>query len=208
MMATIKAVIFDMDGVLADSEPIHRAAEKLILKDLDVEYTDDTTGIRFEDVLNEISSKNGIRLDVNMIMGRKFNIMIKNCKQLEPIYHAIQLVDSVKQLKLAVVTGSTKNWADFVLNKFNLHNKFDVIITSEDFKKGKPDPEPYLIAGKRLGIKPESCIVIEDSSAGLRSAKAAGMKCVGLVSPHTTTQDLSKADHIVHDLMEVKRFCE
>lgn len=202
----IQAVIFDLDGVIADSEPIHETAENAILEELgakDIEYS---TGVRFEDLLRRASLKKGISVDIKVVMGRKFDIMMGFAESLKPIEHSIKLINSLSGVKLAVVSGSTKNWVEFSLRKFGLNKKFDVVVTSEDFEKGKPDPEPFVIAAGMLGVNPTDCIVIEDSSAGVKSAKAAGMKCIGYVSPHSHRQNLSIADYVVQDLMDVKRF--
>ncbi len=202
----VQAVIFDLDGVIVDSEPIHETAENAILDELGVGEIGYSTGIRFEDLLRRASLKSGVNVNIKQAMDRKFNIMMKTADSLEAIEHAVQLIDSLHNFKLAISSGSTKNWVDFSLQKFGLDKKFDVVVTSEDAKNGKPDPELYLAASKKLGISPDDCIAIEDSSAGVESAKSAGMKCIGYTSPHSHNQNLNAADHVVKDLMDVKRF--
>ncbi len=202
----IKAVIFDLDGVIADSEPIHEIAENKILEELGAKEIENFTGIRFEDVLKKASVKNGINIDIETMMDRKFGIMMESAESLKPITHSVQLINSLSGVRLAVASGSTKDWVDFSLKKFGLDKKFDVVVTSEDAKNGKPDPELYLVTSKKLGISPDDCIAIEDSSAGVESAKSAGIKCIGYVSAHSHNQNLNAADHVVRDLMGVKRF--
>ncbi len=209
MISVINAVIFDLDGVIADSEPLHRQVEKSLLGELGINIDKDYTGIRFDDMIKKISSDTGIDLNVKSLAENKCNMMIKLSKSnLQPIEHSIDLINSLSGLKLAVATGCARNFAEFVLKKFGIYKKFDVIVTSEDVKSGKPDPETFLMASKKLGVDPEKCLAIEDANKGVRSAKSAGMKCIGFVSPHTTPQDLSEADHIVNDLMEVRRFLQ
>lgn len=202
----VKAVVFDFDGVIADSEPLHEVAEKMIFRQLDVEPDGDITGLRFEDILRNISEKNGLTLDIERLIERKFQIMIDIAKVgIEPIENSIELVNSLGGIKLAIVSNSRRNWVEFVLNKFGIYKKFNAIVTAEDVKRGKPGAEPYLLASKRLGINPEDCLAVEDSSPGVKSAKAAGMRCVAFQSPNTKNQDLSSADCSIKDLLEIKK---
>ncbi len=202
----IKAVLFDLDGVIADSEPIHELAESKILRDLGSKHVGYDTGIRFEDLLEKASTELGMDIDIKKMMDKKFEVMIKNSSSMLPIKNSVQLIDSLSGMKRAVVSGSTRDWVAFSLQKFGLEKKFDAVVASEDCKNGKPDPEPYAKAAKMLGFPLSECIAIEDSTAGIKSAKSAGMTCVGYVSANSHNQDLSAADHVVQDLMDVKRF--
>ncbi|MFH0889698.1 MAG: HAD family phosphatase [Candidatus Aenigmatarchaeota archaeon] len=202
----IKAVIFDLDGVIVDSEPLHKITENKLLEELGLKEVEHPTGIRFEDILKKASTKNGINIDIKTVMDRKFDIMAESVESIKPIANSIRLINSLSGVKLAIASGSTKNWIDLCLRKFDLGKKFEVVVTSEDIKNAKPDPEPYLLASKKLGINPSDCIAIEDSSTGVKSAKSAGMKCIGYISPHSHNQNLNAADHVVKDLMDAKRF--
>ena len=205
----IQAVIFDLDGVIANSEPYHGISEKLVFKELGIKPVEIEAGTRFADVISKISSRNGLNLNVKEVVDKKFDIMIDMFKsQLNPIEHSIELINKIAGKKLAVVSSSTKNWVNFSLRKFGVDKKFDVIIAAEDIKNGKPNPEPYLTAARKLNLKPENCMVIEDSSKGVESAKSAGMVCIGLISPHTVPEDLSKADYVLNDIIKVEDFLQ
>ncbi|MFH1105967.1 MAG: HAD-IA family hydrolase [Candidatus Aenigmatarchaeota archaeon] len=202
----IKAVIFDLDGVIADSEPLHRTAANMIFSRVGAKPDFDTTGILFREILSRISERNGLNLDVESLVQSKFKIMLDIAKvEMDPIENSIELVNSLGDVKLAVVSSSTRAWVEFVLKKFGIYDRFDAVITADETKKGKPDAEPYLLASERLKVLPENCLAIEDSCNGITSAKAAGMRCVAFESPNTKNQDLSSADCSIRSLLEIRK---
>jgi beta-phosphoglucomutase-like phosphatase (HAD superfamily) len=105
----------------------------------------------------------------------------------------------------ALASSGTKAYIDFVVNRLKIRKYYDVIISGEDVKHGKPDPEPYLLACKRLGLPPDQCVVLEDASNGVKAAKAAGCKCIGIDSPYTPPQDLSQADLELKSLLKINK---
>ena len=107
-----------------------------------------------------------------------------------------------KGYKLGLVSGSTKEQIDIILKKLKIKDQFEVIVSTEDVQNSKPSPEGYILAAKKLGIKPKDCIVIEDATQGVKSGKNARMKVIGITNG--SEQDLSLADIIFNSLDEVK----
>lgn len=106
---------------------------------------------------------------------------------------------------VAVVSGSSRRTVDEMLRLAGVEGEVCLIVATEDVRRGKPDPAPYLLAAERLGVPPEECLAFEDSAAGVRSAKAAGMRVVALQRPGSPPQDLSDADEVLDDLGEFRR---
>jgi len=107
------------------------------------------------------------------------------------------------KIKLAVASSSHKRMIEYVLKKLKIIDLFDSIVGAEDIDRSKPDPEIFLISAKRLNVKPEECIVVEDSKLGVEAAKKAGMKCLGYINPSSGKQDLSKADFVAEDFCKL-----
>src|SRR5207237_6272674 len=100
---------------------------------------------------------------------------------------------------VSLASSSPMNWIDIVLDRFHFRSSFAVVVSAEDLPgEGKPSPAIYLLTAQRLGVKPEKCVVIEDSKNGVLSAKSAGMYCIGFRNGFNQEQDLSQADIIVH----------
>jgi HAD superfamily hydrolase (TIGR01509 family) len=203
----LKAVIFDMDGLLVETESIclSVAASKLkekTGKDMDVIGF---VGRRAIDFFSEKFSEEHIKLDINsFILEYRAAYEKELVKNVQELPGAIALINKVKgEYELALVSGSTRKQIDLVLKRLDLSDEFKFIIGNEDVKQGKPDPEPYILAAKKLGLKPGECLVLEDSEAGVKSAKAAGMKCVGVRGAAGEQQNLSDADLIVSSLEDI-----
>lgn len=105
--------------------------------------------------------------------------------------------------KLGLTTGAPRLEVEMVLKKLGLEQAFDEIVTIEDYGKSKPDPEGYLLTSKKLGIKPSECMVIEDAPAGIRAAKAAGMRCIGITTTHSR-EELIESDIVIDELKEIQ----
>lgn len=203
----VKYLLFDMDGVLVDSMKYHIEAWKKAFAKFDIKLKkEDLTGlggVNIDDTINIISNKYGKKLsheEMYTLYAIKFHTF-KEIAKIEPYEKInIELKKLKKQnFKLALVTGSTKEHTTEVINKY-FKNIFDVIVTSSDYKNGKPNKDPYLTAIKKLNAKPSEAIVIEDSPMGIKSANSANIKSIGITT--TVTKDrLFGADYIVknHD---------
>jgi len=206
----IKAVIFDMDGVLSDTEKVYAAVESDLLGRYGInfsveEFTDQYAGVPSNVFLKEILDKHKIKADVNKLVKEKWERVNRAVrKRVIPMPGVFKLIDKCerRKLKLAVGTSSKPDFAWTILKKLGIERKFEAVVTINDVKKGKPHPDIFLLAAKKLGVKPTNCLVIEDGRSGMTAAKAAGMKCIGLVK-NKNSKDYP-ADILVENLSEIK----
>jgi len=207
----MKAVIFDMDGVIIDSEPIHFEVDMQTMEKLGVHISKDElnkyVGTTNEYMLTELINKYKIEKSIDEITEYKINLTINKIKEAP-----IDAIDGIRELlvelknsniKTAIGSSSTRDLIDAVIEKFKLKAYFDYIVSGDEVKEGKPKPDIYLEASKRLNVNPSECIVIEDSKNGVLAAKSAGMKCVGFKNENSGDQDLSRADIIVDSIKDI-----
>jgi beta-phosphoglucomutase family hydrolase len=202
----IKAVLFDMDGVIAETEHVHIEAEKQTMLRHGVQITEDElhryTGTTARQMFTELIAKYRIDTTFEEIFNEKEQIMFKLLEMdTQPVKGVIELLHKLieKHVKLAVASSSHRRLVQYVLRKFEITGLFDSIITAEDVAHGKPDPEIFLKSAERLKVSPAQCLVVEDAELGVEAAKAAGMKCLGYKNPNSGNQDLSKADIVTDD---------
>src|SRR3989338_10631918 len=197
----MKAVIFDRDGVILDSESTNiKSAVKTFLE-LGIKIKDNEKNLvigRHPADYKEFFLKN---YDFSYEKFIKIQKRIYH-KLLEstPLFHkTISLIKKLHKLKipLALTTSAGFDSTSKVLKKSDLENVFNVIITSANCSKRKPDPEPYRVTAEKLNLNPVDCVAIEDSQIGVESAKNAGMKCIALPNEYTRDQDFSRADVVV-----------
>jgi beta-phosphoglucomutase len=206
----MKAILFDLDGVLVDTERISTEASNLVLSRHGIIQTPEERrnvfGKRTKDNYREAINARGLDLDPKTLVVEKnqlFKDMIKGV--VEPMPGVLRLLGELKEhgIKVAVVSSSPLERVNATLEEAGLFLEFDFIVSGDCCLKGKPNPEPFLLACERFGLNAGDCIVIEDAQAGIEAAKAAGMKVLGLRSPNTHGQDLSKADRIESSLERV-----
>lgn len=208
----MKAVIFDMDGVIIDSEPIHFETDmetlkyfgcKISTKELE-KYVGTTNEYMYTDIKRNFKLDQSLEEIINYrskLVKRKIIYL-----ELEPIKGIKELLMELKRRNIdtAIASSSPKDFIDTVIDKFKLQEYFKYIVSGEEVKKGKPYPDIYIETSKKLGVHPDKCIVIEDSKNGILAAKAAGMLCIGLKNINSGNQDLSNADIIVNSIKEIK----
>jgi len=206
----IKAAIFDMDGVIVDSEPMHIEAEKRILLKYGVEISADElrtyTGTTAESEFADLIRKYGLKTTVDRLFREKEAVLFDLLeRRTEPTKGVIKLIKSLKQqgLKLAIASSGHRKLVHYFLRKLKIVSLFDSIVCAEDITRSKPDPEIFLKAAKNLSLDPAECVVIEDSTLGVTAAKSAGMKCIAFRNPNSGNQDLSKADLIIDDFRKL-----
>jgi beta-phosphoglucomutase family hydrolase len=206
----IIAVIFDLDGVIVESEDAHIESERQTLQKYNVNISAEElhryTGTMAKIMFTELIAKYELNTTFREINDQKEEILFKLLAQdAEPTKGVLNLIQKLQQreIKLAIGSSSTKKLVNFILNKLELTHVFNRVITAEDIERSKPDPEIFLKAAIELGVKPSQCLVIEDSKLGVDAAKRAGMKCMGYRNPHSGNQDLSKADAIIDDFSKV-----
>lgn len=203
---TYKAILFDMDGVIVDTEPLHVAAFQASLKryghDLSGdEYKEHFAGKTDEDGFKQYFAFINEEVDLPVIMDEKAKAYLElAADQLTPYPGVIELIRALSPLvPLALVTGSLRVEAEAVLNEFGIADCFTATITANDITHGKPDPEGYLKGAKAVGIDPADCAVIEDAPSGIKAARAAGIRCVAVTTTHSR-DELQDATHIVDQL--------
>jgi HAD superfamily hydrolase (TIGR01509 family) len=201
----IKAVIFDMDGVVVDTGLTHNLAEQRVLGDIGIRMTIDEirkyAGQPAEAWFKEVLRKHNKSANVDELVKKKHDIMYAMLEDEIPVIPGfLGLFESLKKnrIKVALASGSQRRFIDFILSRLKI--KFDVTISYEDISSFKPDPGLFLAASKKLRIEHSNCLVIEDAYFGVIAAKKAGMKCVGLINKNSGKQDLSEADLIIDDL--------
>ena len=207
-----EAVIFDMDGVLIDSEPIHIGIEKQLFDKLGIDVSETVhrsyMGASNEFMYSDLRSRFNLSESVTELIESDELFRSDYFHRLDTIPTndgLISLLGQIKTagLKLAVATSSSPEIANLLLNKCGIAPFFDAIVTTSEAGKSKPSPDVYLLAAKKIGVSPEDCIVFEDSPNGLLSAKSAGMFCVVIQSDSELIQKLSKADYLIQSFTEI-----
>jgi HAD superfamily hydrolase (TIGR01549 family) len=210
----LEAVIFDMDGVLIDSEPFHLVVNEKIFENLGISLSEDEyhsyIGTTHKDMWSTIKKRHNLPQSVPELVNMQVsgNIdYIKN-EEIEPIKikGVTDLLSKIarENIKIGIASSSPTEVIELVINKLRISGYFSAITGGEEITKGKPAPDIFLKAANRLNAKPPNCLVVEDSKNGVLAAKAAGMKCVGYKNPNSGNQDLRKADLIVYNYASLK----
>jgi len=204
----LKAVIFDMDGVLVDSEEyICEAAIRMFAERGYTVKPEDFipfVGAGENRYIGGPAEKNGIPLDLERDKARTYEIYGELVKDLKPLTGAREFINKCKSrgLKLAVASAADKVKVDINLGILDLPaGTFDAVVNGLDVEKKKPDPEIFLLAANRLGVPPYECLVAEDAVNGVLAAKAAGARCLGITTSFTPEQ-LRGADWFAPNLGE------
>lgn len=207
----MRAFIFDMDGVIINSEPIHYKVDSKTFEKLGVKLSKDDiegfVGMTNSEILKILKKKFKFKENIQDIVDLevKTKIKILEDEDYKPIDGITDLVDNLKSnnILIAVASSSPRKFIEAVLTKFKIIDKFHEIICGEEVPKGKPEPDIYLKTAKELGVKVGDCVVLEDSTNGIAAAKAAGMKCIGFANKDSGNQDYSKADIVVKSIREI-----
>ena len=219
-MNTLSAIIFDFDGVIADSEPLHFAGFRLTLAEIGISLTESdyyANYLGYDDRGCFIAALTAHQrpADPSVIaplMQRKAQAYLESVKDHLVIFPGVRefVSEAAAAYPLAIASGALRHEIEFILEQAGLRKAFLHITGAEDVTKGKPDPEPFLHALAALNrqhqnqtIAPDSCLVIEDSIPGLRGAKAAGMKVLAVANTHTI-QDLHEAHAVAQSLSQVR----
>lgn len=213
-VSKIKAIIFDMDGVIVDSEPIHEKAEVQVCREFGMEVSkkewDGFRGKKLEDIFSYANKKYGTGNEpIEKMIERKIEVYLAQAlkeMQLVPgVLEFLEKLEAEQKYRYALTTSGRKVQQDKILSKFGLENFFEIMVTADDVSNGKPHPEPYLITVEKLGELPENCLVIEDSDNGIISAKAAGCMACGIVGTFSQNKlESAGADMVVPNFYKLK----
>ncbi len=211
MGRTITACVFDMDGVLIDTEPVWRETEHDVFARVGVELTDaqlrETWGMRIEEVVDyryRVRPWNGIR--PRAVEREIIREMVEHVRAHGvPIRGAVEAIHTARDagLRVAIASSSSRELIDAVVERLGIGDLVDVVCSADDEERGKPDPGVYLSAARALDVMPSSCVAIEDSPVGVTAAIAAGMRCIGLRSEGALAGDIGHAHVVVNSLVEI-----
>lgn len=204
----IKGAIFDLDGVVINTVPLHFKAWKRMFNEYGREFTFD----EYKKKVDGIPRTDGARA---ILTDLSDNELKKACDKKQSYFleylksDGIILYDTTidlmkelksKEVKIAIISSS-KN-TPYILDQINIYSLIDTKVDGNEITKGKPDPQIFLLAAERLNLEPKDCVVFEDAILGVEAAKAAGMTCIG-IDRYDKSEQLKKADLVVKDLKEV-----
>ncbi len=208
----LKAVIFDMDGVIIDSEPLHYKAYHAMFDevgiDVSVELYDSLTGKSTINVCKQLKEHFNLEHtpeELATIKRKHFDVIFKTDKTFDLIDGVRELIMNYHANGLTLVLGSSATMMSInrIFERFQLDQYFKAKLSGAELKASKPHPEIFIKAAKATGFSPEECLVIEDATNGIAAAKGAGIFCVAFDSFHSKNQDYSQADLIIQNFEEI-----
>lgn len=217
-MNQLRALIFDFDGVIADTEPLHFSGLQKTLREIGIDLTESdyfANYLGYDDrgCFLAALTAHGRPIDpatLTQLMERKADAYLESVKDHAVIFPGVAglVREAAARYPLAIASGALRHEIEYILEQAGLRKEFSHITSAEDVTRGKPDPQPFLLALEALRrlhnptLAPDACLVIEDSLPGIRGAKAAGMKVLAVANTHTL-QDLHEADAAAPSLDQV-----
>ncbi|MDI6735338.1 MAG: HAD family phosphatase [bacterium] len=206
----IKAVIFDMDGLMVDTEPLYSKAMSQVAEKRGKCFTLDIKQkvmgrlaieslTIFKETLGLTESARELLEEREEIYG---HLLSEGVTPMPGLFKLLDLLDKM-EIRKAVASSSKKCWIELIMDKLRVCNQFEIIISGQDVKHGKPNPDIYLLAATKLNLNPGECLVLEDAISGVQAAKAAKMKCIAVPNQFTQGLDFPEADLIVNSLEEI-----
>jgi beta-phosphoglucomutase-like phosphatase (HAD superfamily) len=182
------AYLFDCDGTIADSMPLHYIAWRKALGEWNCEFDEKLFyawgGMPIAEIIATLNMRDGLNMPVETVSERKESIYFDLLPRLKVVPEVLEHIEAqYGRIPFAVVSGSTKESVTASLASLKLLDRFDAMVCAGDYKKSKPDPEPFLLAAARLGVAPNTCLVFEDTEMGIQAATAAGMASVRVPPP-------------------------
>jgi HAD superfamily hydrolase (TIGR01509 family) len=208
----LKAVIFDMDGVIVDSEPIHHRVERQLFEKYGLAISQEEhqtfIGVSTRDMWSQIKIKHKLQLPIDELVQLRDRFFLHELKRIETlpaVPHVLELIAELfhQKIKLILASSSAEDIIRYTLNKLKVIDKFDHLVSGENFKNSKPSPEIFLKAIQLAEVQADECIVIEDSFNGVTAAINAGIRVIGFRNPNTGSQDLSRANLIIDNFADL-----
>jgi beta-phosphoglucomutase family hydrolase len=183
-----KAYLFDCDGTIVDSMPLHYVAWKKVLAEWGCEFDEELFyswgGMPVAEIIAALNVRHGLAMPAEEIAHRKEGMYYNILPMLKAVPEVLEHIHlSHGKIPFAVVSGSTRDSVTQSLKTLGILDKFETLVCAGDYTKSKPDPEPFLMAAKRLGVAPKDCLVFEDTDMGIQAATAAGMASVKVLQP-------------------------
>lgn len=207
----IEALIFDMDGVLIDSEPVHLLAYQKFFREYGVVYTQDDNsqflGQKDIEIAVNLIARHNLPLTKEQFVAKKEeafqSLIVANPVAREGLIETLEAARRL-HLKLAVASSATLGSIDLIVKVLDIRNYFDNLTSGDEVQNGKPAPDVYLLAAERLCVPAENCLVIEDTDAGVQAAKSAGMRCIAIPCDATSHQEHRLADARLLSLLDLR----
>lgn len=215
-----QAIIFDLDGLLVDSEPLHQRAFNQYLTNHripyqfeQVEYGRRFVGIPVRANAEYLITRFGLSCPPEDVLTERealFEQLISSPANLTPMPGLVNVLQAVSQrgLTLAVASASPRNQVEIMLRGLEIANFFKVVVSGSDVQRPKPAPDVYILALERLGVAKPACFAVEDSATGVASARAAGLKVVAVPNRYTREQDLTAAYAVLDHLEQILSFID
>jgi HAD superfamily hydrolase (TIGR01509 family) len=189
---SFQAYLFDCDGTVADSMPLHYLAWKEALGEQGCDFPEDLFyswgGMPVHEIISTLNQRQGLKMNIEAVAIRKENLYYEYLPRLTAVPEVLEIIESdYGRLPFAIVSGSTRESVTASLESLDLLGKFDTLVCAGDYERSKPDPEGFLLAARRLGVAPENCLVFVDTKMGIQAATAAGMASVKVLQPWERT---------------------
>jgi HAD superfamily hydrolase (TIGR01509 family) len=181
--------IFDCDGTLADNMPLHYRAWSRAMADFGGKYPEELFyewgGRPTAHIVAALNERFGLAMDVDAVVRRKEKYYFEMIPELQPMTEVVDFARATRgKSRLSVASGGHRELVVATLHALGIFEWFDAVVCAEDYERGKPHPDPFLLAAKLMGVSPGECVVFEDSPTGIEAAKAAGMAWVFVSPPH------------------------
>ncbi len=182
------AYLFDCDGTIADSMPLHYLAWTKALGEWHCEFDEDLFyawgGMPTPQIIATLNERQGLKMPVETVAGRKEDLYFELLPHLKAVPEVLEHIEAQHgRIPFAVVSGSARDSVTASLETLKLLDRFETLVCAGEYKKSKPDPEAFLLAATKLGVAPKDCLVFEDTEMGIQAATAAGMASVKVPSP-------------------------
>ena len=182
------AYLFDCDGTIVDSMPLHYKAWKQILGEWNCEFSEERFyawgGMPIVQIISTLNKEYGLSMPVETLAARKEKLYFELLPELQPVPEVVEHVLAMHgKIPFAVVSGSTRDSVVASLTTLRLLDRFDALVCAGEYQNGKPHPEAFLLAAEKLGVHPNTCLVFEDTDMGIEAATAAGMKSARVPPP-------------------------
>ncbi|CUH91700.1 MAG TPA: HAD family phosphatase [Herbinix luporum] len=211
-MSPIKMIIFDLDGVILDSEPLHENAKRRILKEHGIDENLDlsfSVGQPNKLLWSNMIERFGINKSEEELERSQYNYILEEVKEkkIQTSRGLLRLLQWLKNqgIKIGLASSSDRHYVDAILKHYNLYDYFAYIVAGDEVARKKPEPDVYIKVLDQAKLNPDEAIAIEDTFAGSRAALSAGLKCIGYQNPTSGNQDLSPCFVKIDNLSQINK---